>query len=165
MKNFPFPIADVLVVSSALLASQFGGRPWATIALSGLLPLRLLAPNIPILLGSLLLSVIWLAAHQYTGDLRLFFPFTLHFAVQLALGLPMERPRATFLGAGGILALFCVIRLFQSASLIVLLVEILVATFAIVVPVALYELGAPTQLRRICTVLLAALLAYLGLIF
>jgi hypothetical protein len=165
MKFTSLPIADLLVVASALLASQFGGRPWAAIALCGLLPLRLLAPSIPTLVASLLLSSFWLAAHQYTGDIRLYFPFTLHFATQLGALLPFSPLRSAIYGSGGIVLPFSVIRLLQSASLIVLLVELLVAAVAVGLPLALFHMGPPNSLRRNAVLILSALLAYLGLVF
>lgn len=165
MKLPALPIADLLVVSSALLSSQFGGRPWAAIALCGLLPLRLLAPSNATLLSSLVLSSFWLAALQYTGDIRLYFPFTLHFATQLGILLPFSPTRSALYGSGGIVLLFSVIRLLQSASLIVLLVELLVAAVAVGLPLMLFHAGPPTPLRRNISLILAALLAYLGLVF
>lgn len=165
MKFNALPIADLFVVASALLASQFGGRPWAAIALCGLLPLRLLVPSIPALLASLVLSSFWLAAHQYTGDVRLYFPFTLHFATQLGALLPFSPARSVLYGSGGIILLFSVIRLLQSASLVVLLVELLVAAVAVGLPLLLFHAGPPTPLRRNASLILSALLAYLGLVF
>lgn len=165
MKLNQFPFADLLVVCSALLASQFGGRAWALIALAGLLPLRILLPKPTLFLQSLLLSGFWLGAHHWSGDIRLYFPFTLHFATQLGLLLPFSPLRSALYGSGGIILLFSIIRLLQSASLIVLLVELLVAALAIALPLALFRLGERTSLARNATLLLSALLAYLGLVF
>jgi len=158
-------ISLFLIILSTVLSSQFGGRPWALIALSSLLPLQFLSPRIQTQIASLLLSGLWLAAHQFTGDVRLFFPFTIHFAVQLAIFLPFSPWRSATLGAGGVILLFTCVRLLQGTSLIVLLVELIVAAVAISVPFALYQAGPPTSLRRISTLFLATLLAYLGLIF
>lgn len=165
MKLNQFPFADLLVVCSALLASQFGGRRWALIALAGLLPLRILGASLPLLFNSLLLSGLWLGAQHFSGDIRLFFPFTLHFATQLGLMLPFSPLRSALYGSGGIVLLFSIIRLWQSASLIVLLVELLVAAVAISFPLALYRLSAPSSLALNATLLLSALLGYLGLVF
>ena len=108
------------------------------------------------------LSLCRLAAFAWTGDRRLFFPFTIQFAMQLAC-FELDRSMArAVLGAVWIVAVFSAVRLAQSASLIVLFVELMVAAVAIAAPLLLYREG---WCKRGVAAAIASLLAYAGLVF
>lgn len=66
------------------------------------------------------------------------------------------------LGAVWIVSVFSVVRLMQSASLIVLFVELVVAAVAIAVSLAVYQRGLG---NRMVVAALASLLAFAGLVF
>ncbi len=66
------------------------------------------------------------------------------------------------LGAVWIVSVFSVVRLMQSASLIVLFVELVVAAVAIAVSLAVYQRG---WANRMVAAGLASLLAFAGLVF
>lgn len=114
------------------------------------------------LLAISFLSLFWLGAFAASGDRRLFFPFTIQFAMQLAC-LEMDRSilRAV-LGAVWIVAVFSAVRLVQSAPLIVLLVELVVAAVAIAVALAVHREGWG---NRGLAAAIASLLAFVGLVF
>ncbi|MCX6611855.1 MAG: hypothetical protein NTW74_13495 [Acidobacteria bacterium] len=77
------------------------------------------------------ISLLWLGAFVITGDRRLFFPFTMQFAVQALVYWALRSQRLGLIAAAGVVGLFSVIRLVQSATLIVLLVELIVAGVAV----------------------------------
>ncbi len=107
------------------------------------------------------ISLLWLLAYFVTDDRRLFFPFTIQFSVQV-MGYWTRRSEVSgMVGALGVVGLFSVIRLMQSATLIVLLVELVVAGVAIWVASEYYR-------RRQGLVIAAAIgsvLAFAGLVF
>ncbi len=112
-----------------------------------------------------LISLIWLLAFVMTGDRRLFFPFTMQFAVQ-ALGYwSLRSQRFGMVSAAGVVGLFSVIRLIQSATLIVLLVELVVAAVALWIAGAYYRRGAAGLGRRLVAGAMVSLLAFAGLVF
>jgi len=103
-------------------------------------------------------SLLWLGAFLYTGDRRLYFPFTLQLAMQL-IALRGNRHGV------GLVGLFSVIRLVQGASLIVLAVELVVTGVALGVPALLYRRSAVGEIQRLGYALLASVLAFAGLVF
>lgn len=111
------------------------------------------------------ISLLWLLAFVMTGDRRLFFPFTMQFAVQ-ALGYWSLRSQVLgVIAAVGVVGLFSVIRLIQSATLIVLLVEVIVAGVAVWASWAYLRRGSNTQIRRLVAAGIGSVLAFAGLVF
>ncbi|MEO8027939.1 MAG: hypothetical protein ABI823_15750 [Bryobacteraceae bacterium] len=109
------------------------------------------------------ISAFWLVAFVLTGDRRLYFPYTLQFAVQASCFLGGPALRAGVFGAGGIVALFTAVRLVQAASARVLTVELAVAIPSLALCLAFYEEGSPTLQRRLAAAGVASLLGFLGL--
>lgn len=105
----------------------------------------------------------WMAAHQVTGDRRLFFPFALALAAHLA-GQFVGRGRAAALVAGGIVvAAFLAIRLVQAATIPVLAVESVVAAVILAAAVAVLPAAVRRPWGTAAVTALASLLAYAGL--
>lgn len=111
------------------------------------------------------LSLLWLLAFVMTDDRRLFFPFTMQFAVQALGHWSMRSQRLGMLAAAGVVGWFSVIRLVQSATLIVLLVELIVAGVAVWLSSAYLRRGANAQARRLVAAGIGSVLAFAGLVF
>lgn len=115
-------------------AALGGGWPWALIASIVLAMLWRTDFRAPIVLGTVLPGLCWIALYQWTGDRRFFFPYAMQYAAQMAAtttGPPVLREIA---GSGSIVLVFALIRIAQSAGARVLLVEIVVASAVIALP-------------------------------
>jgi len=154
-------MAVLTAVSISSLGYLLGGWAWFLVAIVSMLcvvpfvkePLELAATS--------WISLVWLMAFVLTEDRRLFFPFTIQFAVQ-ALGFWTRRSKLSgILAAFGVVALFTAIRLAQSATMIVLLVELLVAGIAIWVAREYYCRRG----KLVFAASIGSLLAFAGLVF
>ena len=149
----------VALVGSALL---IGGIPWASILLLALIAhwrrdrswlwLVLIVP-----------SFVWLFLSRWTGDRRLFFPFTLYLAVYVALAWSAHTWRRGLAGGGIVISLFLVIRVLQHATSGVLTVELAVAAAILATSLILSHLSQRSIRSRLAIQSLASLLAYAGI--
>ena len=99
---------------------------------------------------------ILLPAGPLTGDRRLFFPFTIQFALQTAF---QRRPK--ILGCASTVGVFLMIRILQGATFKVLLVEIAVAV--VVISLAAYGKTSGGWVSRLVWAGFGSFLAFLGL--
>lgn len=97
-------------------------------------------------------SLCWLAMFAVSGDPRLFFPFSIQFALQTAF------PRSV-----GVIAAFLLIRISQGATLRVLLVELAVATMVVAISSGAYARSSKSLQARAGWAAFGSILAYLGL--
>ncbi len=134
-------MALLFALAALAAAAGVGGWYWALIC------------AVSFLLGSAP-GLIWLAAFAVTGDRRLFFPFTLHYAV--LFGCWWNRGFAA--GGAIILTLFAIVRIEQQASFRVLAVELAVAAVAIL---AAQQIVNRSLLLAACV---ASLIAFVGLV-
>ena len=133
----PFAIIAVITI--------LGGAPWA-------IHKKLDLPTL------LIPALCWLLLFHFTGDRRLFFPYTILFAAHLAL-------RTTWAHAIGVVVLFLMIRVLQDAAMNVLLVELIVAIAALL---PIYFFKKKWQLTwpgRAAVAIWSSMLAFFGLIF
>jgi hypothetical protein len=147
---------------NAAIAFWWGGWEWAIMLLSSLLLNRQHLKDPLAILNQTVISVFWLLYFVATGDRRLYFPFTIQFAVQLVT---IESSNRALFKATVIIGLFTAIRWTQNASLIVLAVELVVAAVAIAVPAYLNRIGNHSTARRLILCGLGSLLAFAGLVF
>ena len=140
------------------MATIIGGLPWACISVFGICILIAYGANWREVLLLMLPAMFWLGVFHFTGDRRMFFPFSILFAASFAL-------RANWPATMGIMVLFLVARILQDATFKVLAVEVLVAV-AVLCPVyfAQKKLSPRGQWRSAFAVA-SSLLAFIGLIF
>jgi predicted GNAT family N-acyltransferase len=158
------PMAAFIGAELAFLAAAhvLGGPPWVVLgvlAFAGQVAadfrLRPLVGLVP--------AGFWMAAHQYTGNRELFFPYAITLAAHLA-GQVIGRGRVAAAVAGGlVVAAFLAIRVGQAATAKVLAVEAAVAAVILAAAVA----GLPAAEKRpwgtVAVTAVASLLAYAGL--
>ena len=122
-------------------------------------------PHARSLLWAIAPSLLWLGLFLGTGDRRLYFCYTMQYAVQLACMFRVRGAGAAIAGGSAVIAAFTAVRIWQEATLSVLIVECLVA--AAVLGLGLYGYGAQTgsPARRGVVGLAASLLAFAGLAF
>jgi len=131
----------------AALCAYFGGWHFGVVAVVAL-ALRLLRDA----WRSSAVSLLWLALYFASGDPRLFFPFSMQFALQCGW------PRGAT-----VVAAFLAIRIAQGATLKVLLVEIGVAVAVMAICAGGYARSSRTPQTRLGWAAFGSFLAYLGL--
>jgi hypothetical protein len=143
-------------------AAFYGGWEWA---LMGAVVLAILW-RVDFALGSvvtaLAVSLAWLAVFHWTGDRRMFFPYSMQFALQMPYVLRGKIARPAIVGGGGLILFFLLIRVVQDATMQVLLVETVVALAILGIVV---RLCGPSQAMpvRLLAGALASALAFAGL--
>lgn len=118
------------VVFTGLMAGAaafYGGWEWAL--LSVLVLIAVWRADLPLvaMLATMGVSYFWLGAFHWTGDRRLFFPYAMQFAVQMPELMRGRVRHPIVVGGGGTIAVFLLIRVIQSASASVLVVELVIA--------------------------------------
>lgn len=99
-------------------------------------------------------SLLWLGLFFASGDARLFFPFSIQYALQLAF------PRSAAVAGA-----FLFIRIVQGATLKVLSVEFAVAAAVLAICSGAYARSSKSLQARIGWAALGSFLAYVGLAF
>ena len=147
-----------MALAVILTATIIGGLPWACISVFGIYTFIAFGANWREVLLLILPAMFWLGVFHFTGDRRMFFPFSILFAASFAL-------RSNWTATMEIMVLFLVARILQDATFKVLAVEVLVA-MAVLCPVyfARKKLSARGQWRSAFAVA-SSLLAFIGLIF
>jgi hypothetical protein len=142
----------------AAICGAVGGWPFALISLIALLLIPRGALSVKIVALTAAFGLLWLVVYKATGDRRIFFPFAMQFALQMAF---FRRPM--ILGWGPIIVAFFVVRILQGATLHVLIVEAAVA-FAVGLVTLLAARRSPeTWFAWLGWAGLGSFLAYLGL--
>jgi hypothetical protein len=103
-----------------------------------------------------LLSLLWLALFFITGDRRLFFPFSIQYALEAAF---FGRRSFAAIAAGA----FLLIRIAQAATFKVLAVELAVAIVVLGISLAAYGSKPRGWTARLGWSAFGSLLAFLGL--
>jgi hypothetical protein len=137
---------------------SIGGWPFAAISLAVLVVLSRGAFDATTVLLTAGVGMLWLGLFLFTGDRRLFFPFTIQFALQAAF-----QRRPAFLGCAGIVGVFLMIRMVQGATLEVLLVELAVAAAVVGVSMSAYMRTSGGWISRLGWAGFGSFLAFLGL--
>jgi len=150
-------------LGAAVAAALSGGWAWALPCVVMWLEFRAARADATALAAALAPGLLWLLLCGITGDRRLYFCYTMQYAVHLAC-LYRERSLRAAIGAGGVLiAVFVAVRVAQAATASVLVVEIAVSLMVLVVSLATYGTGAATSARRMAIAAVASLLAFAGL--
>jgi hypothetical protein len=157
MKNWWFAILPVVA------GWWIGGWEWAAMgALALAVPLLSPKPagGNPLVFAAG--GMAWLFAFWISGDRRLFFPYSMQYAVQAACLLGALPARA---GAGvALITAFLAIRMLQEASRQVLLFELLVAVAILAFSLQVYSSAAPPQRwKTIAVGAAASMLAFASL--
>ena len=147
------PLTLVLELILLLAALSVGGWPWAAIGLLG----ALLMARSAVQYSTLAIAGLWIVAFWIAEDRRLFFPFTMLWAVSAAVCMPSRR---TWAGAA-IVAAFLAIRAWQNATREVLLFELIVA--ALILGLAV-ETGKTVPNRSWLIAAIGSLLAFASLV-
>jgi hypothetical protein len=137
-----------MVVAITLASTAFlGGWEWTAVSLLALLVVWQTDFRATSVLAAVAPGFCWLALYCWTGDRRLFFPYAMQYAAQ----------------SGSVVLLFVLIRLLQSASAGVLLVEILVASGILALTSGMQRKGRSGLVERMLGAALGSVLAFAGL--
>jgi len=163
------PRLGFIAVEVAFLAVThfFGGPPWAVVGTVALLA-QILAQMIGGFRGDAVIlfgpSLLWLALFHATGNRELFFPYTMYLASGVALRAAERTLRLGILGGGAVVTAFMVIRILQNATSRVLLVELVIATAILALPLAVRSASRTHSITRDAIITgVSSLLAYASL--
>ena len=160
-------MANLTGVIALAAAALYGGWEWALVCLIVLVALWRFESGVLPVLATVGVSFFWLALFHWTGDRRLFFPYSMQFAVQMACLLRGRMAKPAIVGGGSIVLVFTVIRISQSATAAVLIVELAVAGTALALAFALalhaYGRGSREASVRVIAGALGSGLAFAGL--
>ena len=123
-------------VAAAICAAIFGGWEWALACSIVLLVVMRGKPGLSGVLYTVAPGCFWLTLFCVTGDRRMFFPYSMQYAIQMACLLHGGVLRKTILGGGGVVSVFALIRAGQEASAKVLVVELVVAAVVLALAMA-----------------------------
>jgi hypothetical protein len=151
----------LLGIGFVAAAMKLGGWEWALIGAIGLVLALGTDMGWKPAAAMGVVGLVWLVLFQITGDSRLFFPYSMQYAVQVACLLKGRVEWPALSGGGGVVAVFALIRFSQQATLPVLAVELVVAAFVLGAASAAYG-----RLKsRVGAAALGSVLAFAGLIF
>lgn len=156
-------MARVTLLTLAVIAGLIGGWEWALVAGFALLVTHRITPQTTALLAAAAPGLVWVALFEWTGDRRLFFPYTMQYAVQLACLLKERGLSRGLAAAGSVLTLFFGVRIAQMATRQVLAVEFAVAVGVLSLALAAAGNSHRSIANRMLWGTLSSLLAFLGL--
>lgn len=155
-------LTGCIAVAASLL---FGGWEWATLCSIVLVTLWRVEFGVVPVLAVVALSFVWLALYSWTGDRRLFFPYAMQFAVQMGYLLRGRVNSPAIVGGGGVVAVFTAIRIAQSATAGVLIVELVVAAVILALTLRTYGRNSRSASIRVVAGAIGSVLAFGGLAF
>ena len=147
------------------VAGAVGGWEWAIICLIVLALLPILEAGILPVFATAGVGLFWLALFCWMGDRRLFFPYSMQYAVQLMCLLRGRVQWPSLTGAGVVVGVFTLIRIAQSASVQVLAVELVIAALVLWCALTVYDTGTRGPVMRVIAAALGSVLAFAGLVF
>jgi hypothetical protein len=156
-------MANLTGVIALAAAALYGGWEWALVCLIVLVALWRFESGVLPVLATVGVSFFWLALFHWTGDRRLFFPYSMQFAVQMACLLRGRMAKPAIVGGGSIVLVFTVIRISQSATAAVLIVELAVAGAALALALQACGRGSREASVRVIAGALGSVLAFAGL--
>jgi glucose-6-phosphate-specific signal transduction histidine kinase len=156
-------MASLAAVAALAIATLWGGWEWAMPCLIGLLVLWRVEFDFLSVLATLGCSFFWLSLYLWTGDRRMFFPYSIQIAVQMVCLLHGRMLMPAVLGGGSVIALFTMVRIAQSASIGVLAVELAVAAATLLIAGYTYGRSSQTLRDRVVAGTIGSLLAFGGL--
>ena len=139
------------------------GWEWALPFVMVCLPLYRERKALLPILAAIAPGLFWLALFLATGDRRLYFCYSMQFAVQLACRWRARSLRASFAGGSIVIAAFLTVRIAQGATASVLFLELAVAAAVLCISIVLHGPCPHTAARRAAVAALASLLAFAGL--
>ncbi len=158
-------LATLAGIVAVGIAGQFGGWEWALLCLIVLAALWRIESGLVPVIATVGCSFVWLALYYWTGDRRLFFPYSMQLAAQLACLLQGRVRLPAIVGGGSIVAVFTMIRIAQSATTGVLIVELAVAAAALAIALHAYRGSSRNTTARVVASALGSVLAFGGLAF
>ena len=147
----------------AILAVAYfrGGWEWALLAAVPLAAALTRAGNSAgALVAAGVAGLAWLALSRLFDNRQLYFPYTLFWALELAL--LWASPAKRWMGAAAVVALFTAVRVAQEVTAPVLVKELIVAAIAVAIALH-YAATATSPARRFMAAILASLMAFAGL--
>jgi hypothetical protein len=144
-------------------AAFLGGWAWTLPCLILWLVLYRARAGAAALAAALLPGIFWLVLFAIAADRRLYFCYSMQYAVHLACLRREDGPLAASAAGGALVAVFIAVRVAQAATAAVLAVEIAVALAVLAVSLLLYGSRAHTPARRLAVSALASLIAFAGL--
>ncbi len=151
---------DILLgIGFVAAAAALGGWEWAVITAIGVVVALGAEMGWQPVVAMGMVGLAWLVLFRITGDSRLFFPYSMQYAVQVACLLKGRVKWPVLSGGGSVVAVFALIRVWQQATLPVLAVELMVA--AIVLGAAAVAYGRVKS--RVGAAALGSVLAFAGL--
>ncbi len=146
-------------------AATVAGWEWALVTLCGSGVALASDRRWQAVAGAGAVSLIWIALFELTGDRRLFFPFSMQYAVQAACLLRGRVACPWIAGGGALVALFTAIRIWQQATFRVLAVELLIAAAVLGIAALAFARSGGGIRARIAAGVLGSILAFAGLVF
>jgi len=110
-----------------VVAAFYGGWEWVLLSFVALVALWHAEFAVVPILTTIGVSYFCLALFHWTSDRRIFFPYTMQLAVQMPDVMKGRVSKPALVGGGGIIAVFMLIRITQSATADVLIVELFIA--------------------------------------
>ena len=150
-------------VSGAYARALVAGWPWALTGFAALIAVPRNKLSLGTAGGVAGIGLAWICLFFLTGDRRLFFPYTVQFAVQEICLLHGRVSRSALVGAVSSMSLFTAVRLIQGVTLPVLLVEWVVAAAVLAVITVVWRRSPQTTSARLGLALAGSLLACAGL--
>ena len=157
-------MASLTGLTILAVTALYGGWEWALLSfavLMALWPAQFRALSMLVTLG---VSLVWLALFHSTGDRRLFFPFATQLAIQMRYLMEGRISRPT-IGGVGVIVGFLLIRVVQSATFRVLVVELFVAAAILALVSMLCSSKDQNAKTRLLAGILGSALAFAGLAF
>ena len=155
----PAVAASVVLIA----AGWFGGWEWVAPCLIVLAQLSRRRFSVAEVLATAGAGLAWLVLFHFTGNRELYFPYTMQYAVQMAMLSFGGRCWKAGLGGALIVAVFTVARLLQAASAAVLAVELFVAAGVLAIAIAACEPGQGRAASRLAAAAIGSLIAFAGL--
>jgi hypothetical protein len=156
-------MASLTSLIALVVTALYGGWEWALLSFVVLVTLWPAQFSVVPMLATMGVSFFWLALFHSTGDRRLFFPYAMQFAVQMPYLLQGRVPKPAIAGGGGVIAVFMLIRIAQSATVGVLIVELFVATAILALVLKLCGPKCREARTRVIAGILGSALAFAGL--
>ena len=146
-----------------VVAAFYGGWEWVLLSFVVLVALWHAEFAVVPILTTIGVSYFCLALFHWTSDRRIFFPYAMQLAVQMPDVMKGLVSKPALVGGGGIIAVFMLIRITQSATAGVLLVELFIA----ITILTLVSKICPQSVRgpgtRVIIGVLGSALAFVGL--
>lgn len=156
-------MASLTGLIALMVAAFYGGWEWVLLSFVVLVTLWHSECGVIPILATLGVGYFWLALFHWSGDRRIFFLYAMHLAVQMPYLLQGRVWHPAIVGGGGIIAVFMLIRITQSPTAGVLIVELITAATILALVLSVCSPSARGSGTRVIAGVLGSALAFVGL--